>query len=59
MYIRLLTLISISIILLILLIVYGEPVAEVDSFDRIPTLTVTPLDSPNPCWDPKFWSKAV
>lgn len=54
-----LTLGSISIIISLLMMIYSEPVVEVDSFDRVPTLTVTPLDSPNPCWDPHFWSKAV
>ena len=43
-----------------LAIIYGPPI-EQEKWE--PQLTepsmvvVTPLDSPNPCWDPNFWSK--
>jgi hypothetical protein len=30
--------------------------AQTDSLVVEP-ITITPLDSPNPCWDPHFWSR--
>lgn len=43
-----------------LTIVYGtyiEPEKWEPQITEPSVVVVTPLDSPNPCWDPNFWSK--
>lgn len=53
---------SLGVILSIVAMIKGDFIPEEKwepKFTEPSKVTVTPLDSPNPCWDPHFWSKAV
>ena len=49
----------ISILISCIAIIYAKelPQPEIGLWNMQAPITVTPLDSPDPCWSPEFWSK--